>query len=407
MDELKLYELLDTREDEYHDFKEIWYKKNKQAELVKDIFSFVNTTHHEDSYLIMGVTDDLKIVGVETDENRKNQQNIIDFLRGLPIAGQVIPKITIETITILGHEIDVITIHNTDNVPVFLSESKEFKFKNEKGKQVTVGTITAGQIFSREKDVNTAIDGTVDFHQTEQLWKKRLGLDLPIDARYGHVLDDHSNWSYYENRDWESGFLYMPDPDFHVLLHDLDEDDERQGAESYSIKQFKTKMGWKWIDLMYRNIKVESYLGVFLDGARLFIATPNMAFVRLSEDNPVYTQSYYRLIKDENDFKFLNMMMNAKKRMSTDADAYRIFLDSIVVYDSIEHAERIERKVEQLYPELKDAVNPTEDEINSFVQTMGMDFSSKSSELEPDNVAYMLSQLKTAIFINTHWGELQ
>ena len=40
-------ELLTTPEDEYHDFKAQWYEQYTKAELIKDIFSFVNTSHHK------------------------------------------------------------------------------------------------------------------------------------------------------------------------------------------------------------------------------------------------------------------------------------------------------------------------------------------------------------------------
>ena len=78
-------DLLATSEDEYHDFKEQWYSLNDKAELIKDIFSFVNTAHHKDCYLIMGVSDNHKTVGIENDENRLNTQKLTDFLHSLPV----------------------------------------------------------------------------------------------------------------------------------------------------------------------------------------------------------------------------------------------------------------------------------------------------------------------------------
>ncbi|MBO8441582.1 MAG: putative DNA binding domain-containing protein [Firmicutes bacterium] len=47
-------------ENEYWDFKKEWYEKNKKDELLRDIISFANTVHHEDCYLIIGVSDDKK-----------------------------------------------------------------------------------------------------------------------------------------------------------------------------------------------------------------------------------------------------------------------------------------------------------------------------------------------------------
>lgn len=117
-------DLLATSEDEYHDFKEQWYSLNDKAELIKDIFSFVNTAHHKDCYLIMGVSDNHKAVGIENDENRLNTQKLTDFLHSLPIANSHTPKVKVESVTIKGHLIDIIIIKDTIDVPVYLEEDK-------------------------------------------------------------------------------------------------------------------------------------------------------------------------------------------------------------------------------------------------------------------------------------------
>ena len=165
-EELKIW--LDKPEGDHHDFKEHWYHKGQKPELVKDIFSFVNTVHHDDCLLILGVNDQRKVTGVEDDENwRLNQQQLIDFMRKLPISGELIPRLGVETIHIGEHEVDVIRIFNSNNVPVFLGRKW-----NEKGLPNNV--ILPGQIFTREQDVNTARDSTADYHQVERLFKKHF-----------------------------------------------------------------------------------------------------------------------------------------------------------------------------------------------------------------------------------------
>ena len=54
-EELKIW--LDKPEGDHHDFKEHWYHKGQKPELVQDIFSFVNTVHHDDCLLILGVNE--------------------------------------------------------------------------------------------------------------------------------------------------------------------------------------------------------------------------------------------------------------------------------------------------------------------------------------------------------------
>lgn len=120
-------QLLSTPEDEYHDFKMKWYSTEDRAEMVRDIFSFANTAHHEDCYLIIGVDDKRHVVGIENDENRLNTQKITDFLHGLPIANLSIPRVIINSIKLNNHIVDVMVIKDTQDVPVYLSKDKQFK----------------------------------------------------------------------------------------------------------------------------------------------------------------------------------------------------------------------------------------------------------------------------------------
>ena len=65
-------------EGEYWDFKQQWHSNN--ADLVHDIICMANSLANRDCYIIIGIEDrTYNIVGV-SDENRKNQQNVIDLL---------------------------------------------------------------------------------------------------------------------------------------------------------------------------------------------------------------------------------------------------------------------------------------------------------------------------------------
>lgn len=68
-----------------------------------------------------------KIVGVENDENRKNQQQLINLLKSREFAGGIRPKIEMHTISLSNHEIDVLIVKNTMDTPYYLV--KEFKGK--------------------------------------------------------------------------------------------------------------------------------------------------------------------------------------------------------------------------------------------------------------------------------------
>ena len=48
----------------YFDFKQEWYSDDKKGELMMDILSFSNSTYGPYSYIIIGVNDAGKVVGV-------------------------------------------------------------------------------------------------------------------------------------------------------------------------------------------------------------------------------------------------------------------------------------------------------------------------------------------------------
>ena len=79
----------------YWDFKEKWYSDN--ADLLLDIICLANNLQDRDAYIIIGVKDnDCSIVGTQNDPNRKNTQNIVDFLEQKKFAGENRPTVTVE-----------------------------------------------------------------------------------------------------------------------------------------------------------------------------------------------------------------------------------------------------------------------------------------------------------------------
>ena len=63
-------------ETEQCDFKQEWHQKAE--DLIKDIVCFANTVHDKDCYLVFGISDDYKIVGMT--KPRRKQADIIDTL---------------------------------------------------------------------------------------------------------------------------------------------------------------------------------------------------------------------------------------------------------------------------------------------------------------------------------------
>ena len=167
----------------YWDFKEKWH--TNKARLLLDIICLANNVENTDGYLIFGVTDQGEICGVGNDENRKNQENIITFLRNKKFVGGVRPKVSLHILRADEHEVDVLRVANTVHTPYYLVEN----FRDQDS------CVRANYIYTRILDTNTPIDKSADILHVEYLWKKRFGLtSIPIDRLYYGLLDC-SAWS--------------------------------------------------------------------------------------------------------------------------------------------------------------------------------------------------------------------
>lgn len=245
MDINKLKKIIDSdvHENEYWDFKEKWYAK-KDNEIVRDIVSFANTAHHKDCYLIMGVSDNQEVIGVENDENRRNKKQLQDLLRKKPFAQSSYPQTNVGTFNIQRHELDVITIYDSDQVPFFLQ-------KRDKN-------LNAGAVYCRTNDSNTPRDSTATDREVELLWKKRFHEDMDIMDQFMHLMKDRNSWEYIENNEY-NGFIYKKNPDFQIILKPGEKNN--RDLEAYSINQFKIAMSYQWIQFRYRTVLIKEWLG--------------------------------------------------------------------------------------------------------------------------------------------------
>ena len=160
-------------EGSYWDFKQNWHDNN--ADLLKDIICMANNTtvDMQDGYIIFGIEDKtFSIIGVSSDSNRKNQENVIGFLSSQSWSSEEIPNVEVKTIKIDNKEIDVLIIRNSDVTPFYLLNDYLKDSVSGKNKKV----IHAGVIYSRVGDRNTSSAECATKQSTEFLWKKRFGL---------------------------------------------------------------------------------------------------------------------------------------------------------------------------------------------------------------------------------------
>jgi hypothetical protein len=386
--EERIRDLINTDEDEFHDFKLEWYTPYQKDEMIKDIFSFVNTAHHQDCYLIFGVHDgDRKIVGIEDDENRLNNEEITQYLNNLPIANRNIPKIVIKTISVDNHLIDVLVIKDNNDVPVYL----EKEFKPKKCRYV----IRPGQIFCRMNGIETPINGTANDYQVEKLWKKRFGLDLSINDQYKVKLLDVNNWEYFEND--QVGFRYNPDPDYCMYL--IDDTERRYRVESYSLSQWRTKMDWQVLKLMYRNRLIKNILVVWLDGCRFVTVTPEIAALNQATYDKMLT--FQCIYADTLDFYVENFLFT-HKNYSTSSDYLQRshLLKDIVVFKDKNQRDLVIELLKNKISEIQAKVQPSKEQIKKYKGKLSIDFNNSDIEYSDDNIEHMCKEKNVSEFVN-------
>jgi hypothetical protein len=158
------YNFFKEKESESRDYK-LEYHINK-AKLLHDVLCLSNADSQNQRQLIFGVSDDLtSFPGIDKDPNRMNQAKLISWLRTVKL--NHLPEIEMTPRSISGYEFDIITIQNRPEKPYFLTEY--YRDGNT--------TLQQGAVYTRDKDVNTAIDRCASDKQIEKMYKERFGLD--------------------------------------------------------------------------------------------------------------------------------------------------------------------------------------------------------------------------------------
>lgn len=390
MNKTELQKLIGSKEDDRHDFKEQWYEPGKdgsdKAEMLKDIFSFVNTVHDKNCYLIFGVTDGTReVVGVENSTNRYNTQQITDWLSKLPIEPET-PRVRIDTVNVQDHEVDVMVIQNTDKVPVFLSSEK-------KGKGFGKHRIGPGQVFTRREDTDTPISGTANYNQLVELFRKHLGLNLPIKDRFKKVLKDWENWDYYEHTD-EVGIQYTINPAFKVVFVDKSSNVK---ADAFSLSQVRVDIGWETALLKCGTDTIEEFNVVNLDGGRFKAVVPDTGAIRHSGENLFY--DCYR--EDSLKYHLEELINNLCSPISPDRGSFEKLMRTIVLYRNADYQHEVEQNLEEMWKIIDTSTNPNSEELDIYKHKLKFDLPSDSVELNDTAVQKMVKQMKVAEYIKS------
>ena len=254
--------ILLKKEGTYWDFKREHHKKT--VDLIHDVICLANADYEGDRYIIFGITNDYKIVDISNDSNRKNQANIIDTLRSANFANDLFPDISLESIEIDSHTLDVLVIKDTNNKPYYLTEDKKFQVKE----------LRAGTIYTRKMDTNTPKNSVASSFDIEKMWKQRFGLtQIPLD-RMKILLLDWENW--YKDLGNKSYAYHKQFPEFNIQF---DEIRKMSGNEAYCYYYLDENGSIQNAKLQYHSTVLMEIECVWLDGYAIILPTPKTGYM--------------------------------------------------------------------------------------------------------------------------------
>jgi hypothetical protein len=363
------YFLSRGKEGEWWDFKQEWHCN--MPDLIKDIICFTNTVHDEDCYLIFGVSDDLKLTGMQ--KTRKKQVDIIDALSNLHFAGDHIPQVEIEQVSFEGFELDVLRIFDTDRTPIYIKKP--------------YGNMKQGCIYSRNGDKNTPDNGNAEIYEIENLWRKRLGLTKPpleyIIDRLQSKIEWNQQGDYYYN-------IYKPE---YTIKKYENEDTDRRGDSFFSYSQTNESTSYSTLDIMVHNTVLDSYLIANLDSGRLSVPVPEWGFLYFGKHHQDH-KGYKYYTEGSDRYRVLDFLYDPEN--SEELTAYNNLMDVILLYHSEEERNAFEGHVLANHEKLDSLVNASKE----------FDYICTDSDLKTREYK---EQLKTGMELNTllrEWRKL-
>ena len=305
----------------YWDFKREWH--SSKGTLLHDIICMSNNLCNRSAYIIIGVDqeNDYSIVDVQSDCNRRNTQQIVDFLKDKKFAGDIRPIVRVESVVLYKKgTIDVIIIENSHSTPFYLT--KDFE------------CVRGNYIYTRIMDTNTPVDRSADIDKVELLWKKRFCLDETPLARICSYLQEPQKWE--TSPDENEGIkFYNQFPEF-TLREKYDE--SRNGYAFYIFGQEDTSPHWATITLCYHQTVLKQFGVALLDGYRCRVIVPGRDGVFFSDGyHLIWDVSYVYYVKGSIQY-LLQQFLNYDQNREHD-HIFNHYLRCVLVFESEQERE--------------------------------------------------------------------
>ena len=232
-------------------------------------------------------------------------------------------------------EVDVLTILNTDNTPIYLRKP--------------YGKMRPGCIYLRKGDRNTPDNSNALFGDIEMLWKKRFRLTKPPLEYIKNHLNNPLEWN--ETQDCYYN-IFRPE---YVLEHVYDESDRDLRAEFYAYAMTNEHVVYSSIVVKCSGTIVDNYQIVALDGGRYTTPTPEWGFLgkRLTENGPEFSYKYF--LKDSFRYSLHSFMYHEEN--GEERYAHDDLMDIVLLFDSVDEKNEFERYVEYHIQNLRDRVD--------------------------------------------------
>lgn len=343
------------REDDYWDFKQQYHAN--RAELIHDIICMANNRSSKDGYIIFGVKDEPKgeICGVENDVNRRTQQQIIDLIQSpkLKWAFGVYPAVELRTIRAGKHEIDVLIIKSSFDVPYYLTENYSYTLEG-----CSPRIVRANYIYTRVRDTNTPMDRCATPYQVESLWKHRFGLDLMPLEQMRQKLRSREDWNSYVDDDTGDEVYYNRfSPEYTIRERKIEDPPHNP---FYSYAQCNESTGFYMLSLLYHSTVLAKMEMVALDSGRYCTPSPDISFVHSPENHVIAKYQYRYFLEDSLEYDVQQFLYDPED--SEEVYAKRNF-DDVVLYFKSKRDEEcfladLERHPERLDDYLKQEEEP-------------------------------------------------
>ncbi len=321
--------LINFTEDAHLDFKEKWHENFD--DLLKDIISMANSPDELNSYIVIGVTDDFKVVGFDENDLRRKKSDISSSIRNYQFGGNSVPEIDLISVPFDEKELDVLEIKNSNSLPFYLTQKRN--------------KILPYAIYTRANDSNKE----ATFEECELLWKKKFNILLTEEERFRRLLKNPDDWTEYGKE-----YFYKYDASFRIIKTDFS-DENNPPFYAYIVDDWG-RFDTRKVILSHNGNEIASFQLVYLDGRRLEFVTPEYFLISLYEKGILGDSIYYRgYIKDTlrivlTNFFYIKNFHNADIEYQSHFEQLR---DSFVVYESDKERKKFENFIRNNYDDFK------------------------------------------------------